>query len=188
MTSARPLMERAGCLDEFETELIAQAKSGDHYAFEQIYRIHVGHVYAICLRILADRSWAEDTTQQIFVRAWLKLNTFRGDSSFASWLYRLSINLILGELKSSAKRGTQVSALTDSQLAAGSGLEHSRNMQIDLEKAVASLPQQARVVFVLHDIEGFQHQEIADAMGLAVGTCKAQLFRARRLLREALER
>lgn len=188
MTSARALMENAGCLEEFETNLIVQAKSGDHYAFEQLYRIHIGRVYAICLRILADRSWAEDASQQIFVRAWLKLNSFRGESSFASWLYRVSINLILGELKSSGKRGTQISALTDSQLAAGSRLEPSRNMRLDLERAIASLPQQARAVFVLHDIEGFRHEEIADAMGLAVGTSKAQLFRARRLLREALER
>ncbi|MBZ5498259.1 MAG: RNA polymerase sigma factor [Acidobacteriia bacterium] len=181
-------MEKAGYLEEDANELIAQARSGNHAAFEMIYRMHLSRVYAICLRILADRARAEETTQQIFVRAWIKLNSFRGESSFASWLYRLSVNVILGELKSSGRRGERFAAGEDSQPASAHGAEPARNLRMDLERAIASLPRQARAVFVLHDIEGFKHGEIAEAMGLATGTCKAQLSRARKLLREALER
>jgi RNA polymerase sigma-70 factor (ECF subfamily) len=173
--------------EEPECELITQAKSGDSKAFERIYGKHVGHVYAICLRMLADRSWAEDLTQQIFVRAWVKLPSFRFESSFASWLHRLAVNMVLGELGSSRGKLNRTVSLTDLQPTAGCGVESSPHILLDLEKAIASLPSQARAIFVLHDIEGYKHQEIADAMKLAVGTCKAQLFRARRLLREALE-
>jgi len=173
--------------EKSEHELVAQAKAGNQDAFEKLYRKHVGRVYAVCLRMLADRSWAEELTQQIFVRTWAKLSSFRGESSFDSWLYRISVNMVLGELGSSRRKLHQHLTWTDLQSSAGCAVGRSPNTQLDLEKAIASLPPQARAIFVLHDIEGYKYEEIAEAMKLAVGTCKAQLFRARRLLRGALE-
>jgi len=177
-------MEKAGYLEEDASSLIAEAQSGNQVAFEEIYRIHMGRVYAICLRILADRSRADEVAQQIFFRAWIKLSSFRGESSFASWLYRLSINMILGELNSSKRESSHV--LDDDSIISSSRMETAQNLKLDLEKAISFLPKQARAVFVLHDIEGWKHEEIAGTMGLAVGTCKAQLSRARRILREVL--
>ncbi len=172
---------------EEDSDLVGQARSGDHGAFEVLYRRYVGRVYAICLRILADRSKAEDLTQKIFVRVWTKLGSFRGESSFGSWLYRLSINAVLNELKSEEVWKSRTAAQEEaSELA--SMREAVPAVQMDLDHAIAVLPKQARTVFVLHEVEGFSHEEIAAALGVAIGTCKAQLSRARRLLREALER
>ena len=184
MVSSRPLLEKAGYLEEHATDLIAEAQSGDQSAFEEIYRTHVGRVYAICLRMLANRSRADEMAQQVFVRAWVKLCTFRRESSFASWLYRLAINLTLDELNSSKKWVTHIS--DHGSIVSSTHVEAARNLKLDLENAISCLPKQARVVFVLHDIEGWKHEEIAEIMGLAIGTCKAQLSRARRMLREVL--
>jgi RNA polymerase sigma-70 factor (ECF subfamily) len=180
-------MGKAGYLEKDDWDLIAEAQSGNQTAFEEIYRIHVGRVYAICLRILGDRSNAEEVTQKIFIRAWIKLNSFRGESRFSSWLYRLSVNVVFGELKLAGGRNEETSGENDIQRTVVTGSEPARNLRLDLNRAINSLPQQARIIFVLHDIEGFTHAEIADVMELATGTCKAQLSRARRLLREVLE-
>jgi RNA polymerase sigma-70 factor, ECF subfamily len=173
-------------LKEATPDLVAQAKSGDHEAFAQIYRIHVGRVYGICLRIVGDRSRAEEITQQVFIRLWMKLASFRGESSFNSWLHRLAINVALNELKAAAS--IQCTSLDDLAIKSASHKNGSRETQMDLERAIAALPTGARVVFVLHEIEGLNHKDIADKLGLANGTCKAQLSRARKLLKEALER
>ena len=166
---------------------MARAQAGDQGAFEKIYREHVGRVFGICLRMLSNLSRAEELTQRIFVRAWMKLNSFRGESSFSSWLYRLSVNMVLNELQSCRRESGRPFDCDGSQIAPEPSVTPSPNRQMDLEKAVASLPPQARIVFVMHDIEGYRHAEIADVLGVAVGTAKAQLFRARRLLREALK-
>jgi RNA polymerase sigma factor (sigma-70 family) len=174
--------------EEASPELIAQAKSGDHGAFAEIYKIHVGRVYGICLRVVGDRSRAEEATQQVFVRLWMKLHSFRGDSSFGSWLHRLSLNVALNELKASASMPIQGSSLDGLEVEALTQGNCSRETQMDLENAIAALPAGARVVFVLHEIEGFSHKDIADELGLANGTSKAQLSRARKLLRGALKK
>jgi len=148
------------------TDLIHRAQQGDRTAFEALYRAHSGRVYALCLRLTADRALAEERTQDAFVRAWERLATFRGESAFSSWLYRLTVNEVLLERRAIGGAG----------------------IALDLERAVAALPPGAREVFVLHDVEGYRHEEIAQLTGIAVGTSKAQLFRARRLLREALNR
>jgi len=184
MVSSRPLMEKAGYLEKDAWDLIADAQSGNQAAFEEIYRTHVGRVYAICLRILADRSWADDVAQQIFFRAWIKLHSFRGESSFSSWLYRLAINMIMGELKSTNRGNAPVPE--NEHIISSPHVEFAHNLKLDLEKAITLLPKQARAVFVLHDLEGWKHVEIAEAMGVAVGTCRAQLARARGILREVL--
>jgi RNA polymerase sigma-70 factor (ECF subfamily) len=187
MATPQLVMQKAGYLEAEALHLIARAQSGDQTAFEAIYRTHLGRVYAICLRILADRSRAEEMTQKIFIRAWIKLNSFRGDSRFSTWLYRLSVNVILGELKSERAKDIQTARQDEAPASAIIKFESLRNLRLDLDRAIAMLPQQARIIFVLHEIEGFTHDEIADVMGLAVGTCKAQLNRARGILREVIK-
>jgi RNA polymerase sigma-70 factor, ECF subfamily len=170
-----------------EEDLILQAKAGSHPAYEALYRMHVDRVYGICMRILSDRSRAEEVTQKIFIHAWMKLNSFRGDSRFSSWLYRLSVNMIFDELKSVGKNTDPAAVMEEPVLLAASGSEPVRNLRLDLNRAIDSLPRQARIIFVLHDLVGFTHEEIAEKMKLASGTCKPQVSRARRLLREALK-
>jgi RNA polymerase sigma-70 factor, ECF subfamily len=175
-------------LEEASLDLVTQAKSGDHDAFAEIYRIHVGRVYGICLRIFGDHLRAEEATQKVFVRLWMKLHLFRGESSFGSWLHRIALNVALNELKASASMAIQRSSLDDFQVETLTQENCSREIQMDLEKAIAALPTGARVVFVLHEIEGLNHKDIADKLGLANGTSKAQLSRARKLLRGALKK
>jgi RNA polymerase sigma-70 factor (ECF subfamily) len=162
------------------------AQAGDQGAFHALYREHVGRVFAVCLRLTGDRGAAEDFTQDVFVQAWRRLGTFRGDSAFGSWLYRLTINVVLNERRATRRRIARVEAVEDP-----GALERPRGGAgpgdtIDLERAIARLPEGARAVFVMHDVDGYRHEEIGTMLGIAVGTCKAQLFRARRLLREML--
>jgi RNA polymerase sigma-70 factor, ECF subfamily len=173
--------------DNPEEELVLQAKAGSHAAFESLYRTHLGRVYGICMRILLDPSKAEDMTQKIFVHVWMKLQSFRGDSRFSSWLYRLSVNMVLDELrlvgwKNEAAIRKEPVKRTDAPV-----YEPAYNFRLDLNNAIDSLPRQARIIFVMHDIAGYTHEEIAEAMKLAPGTCKAQLSRARTILREMLK-
>lgn len=168
-------------------DLIARAKSGDQVAFAEIYKIHVGRVFGLCLRILGDRSRAEELTQRVFVRTWNKLDSYRFESSFSSWLYRLAMNVLLNELKTKISMRSWDCSFEDLPIDMNSQGRSSPELKIDLERAIAALPAGARVIFVLHEIEGFDHNEIAERLGLANGTCKAQLSRARRLLREALK-
>ena len=173
------------------TDLIQRAQQGDRAAFEALYRAHAGRVYALCLRLTADRAQAEERTQDAFVRAWERLATFRGESAFSSWLYRLTVNEVLLGRRAQRRRGARI-VTTDDPAAleprSGAIVAWGAGTTLDLERAVAALPPGAREVFVLHDVEGYRHDEIAQLTGIAVGTSKAQLFRARRLLREALNR
>jgi RNA polymerase sigma-70 factor (ECF subfamily) len=173
--------------DNPEDELVFQAKGGSHTAFESLYRMHIGRVFGICRRMLIDTSRAEDVTQKIFIQVWMKLPSFRGESRFSSWLYRLSVNIVLDEMKlvgwknESAIRNKQV------KISKEPSFEPSHNFSLDLNHAIDSLPSQARIIFVMHDVAGYTHEEIAEALNLASGTCKAQVSRARRILREMLK-
>jgi len=175
------------------TDLVRRAQQGDRDAFQALYREHVGRVYALCLRLSADAVRAEELTQDAFVRAWERLASFRGESAFSSWMYRLTVNVVLQERRAARRRSVRV-VTTDDPAAAergeqgGAGGDATPGLSLDLERAVAALPPGAREVFVLHDIEGYRHEEIARLTGVAAGTSKAQLFRARRLLRGMLER
>lgn len=178
---------------EFETataitSLVRRAQNGDRAAFEQIYRENVGRVYAICLRIVVNSTRAQELTQDVFVRAWQMIGTFRGESAFSSWLYRLAVNVVLVDLRSKRRRTARVMVTDDLAVYDKGQNLAAPGTTIDLERAIAALPEQARAVFVLHDVEGYQHGEIAALTGMAEGTSKAQLHRARRLLREALEK
>jgi RNA polymerase sigma-70 factor (ECF subfamily) len=170
------------------TSLVRRAQNGDRAAFEQIYRENVGRVYAICLRIVVNAARAQELTQDVFVRAWKMIGTFRGESAFSSWLYRLAVNVVLVDLRSKRRRTARVTVTDDLSIYDKGHNIAAPETAIDLERAIAALPDQARAVFVLHDVEGYQHGEIAALMGMAEGTSKAQLHRARKLLREALEK
>ena len=145
-------------------------------------------MYALCLRLTGNRADAEERVQDVFVRAWRKLQLFRGESAFSTWLYRLAVNVVLSSGRGASRAGQRHTSLQDSVSADPPDRMPPEGLGIDLERSIAALPDGAREVFVLYDVEGYSHAEIARACGIATGTSKAQLFRARRLLREMLER
>ena len=155
-------------------------------AFEHLYRRHVGRTHALCLRLTAEAALAEELTQETFVRAWQKLDSFRGESAFASWLYRLTVNVVLSERRARHRRQTRTAALHQERGWVRPAAGASPSTRVALEEAIAQLPEGARTVFVLHDVEGYRHDEIATLTGMAPGTSKAQLHRARTLLRKEL--
>lgn len=168
---------------------VALAASGDRRAFERLYRSHVNRVFAVCARMVNDRSQAEELTQDVFVRAWDKLSLFRGDAAFGTWLHRLAVNVVLNARKSEGRQRSRFDGDGDviDDLPQGSAVSLP-GASIDLEVAIARLPPGARRVFVLHDVEGYKHEEIAEMLGITSGGSKAQLHRARHLLRETLNR
>ena len=168
-----------------EHELVARASAGDLGAFEELYRHSVSRVYALCMRLVADPGRAEELTQEAFVRAWEKLDSFRGDSAFATWLHRLTVNVVFSALRSRGRRESREEPL-DTPSGPRAGERRDPVGAIDLERAIASLPPRARMVFVLHDVEGYRHREIAALAGITEGASKAHLHRARRRLQEAL--
>ena len=170
------------------SELVQRAQRGDEDAFGALYRAHVGRVHALCLRLAGDTHAAGELTQDVFVRAWEALPSFRGESAFGSWLFRLAMNVFLGKRRATGRRERRVFSTAEPALLEQARERAPSGEQLDLEQAIAALPPGARAVFVLHDVEGYQHGEIARMTGIAEGTSKAQLFRARRLLREALSR
>jgi len=169
-------------------DLVARAQAGDQTAFRDLYRQHAGRVYALCLRLTGDARDAEERTQDVFVRLWDKVRSFRGESAFSSWLHRLAVNVVLNERRTTGRREQRVVTAEDPGLFERNRGGTTEGLSIDLERAIAELPEGAREVFVLYDIEGYAHAEIASMVGIAEGTSKAQLFRARHLLREKLER
>lgn len=171
---------------------VARAAAGDRGAFERLYRQHVNRVFSLCARMVPDRTRAEELTQDVFVRAWEKLHLFRGESSFGTWLHRLTVNVVLNARKSDGRQKTRFEENdedTGMDAHAGVvGMPLAPGDLLDLEEAVGKLPPGARRVFVLHDVEGYKHEEIAEMLGVTSGATKAQLHRARLLLREALNR
>ena len=167
---------------------VRRAQAGDSEAFAGLYRTHVGRVYALCLRLEADAARAEELTQDVFVRAWERLASYRGDSAFGTWLHRLAVNVVLGDRRSAWRRSKRVFGTDDPGVYERGTEGAPAGLAMDLDRAIAALPPGARTIFVLHDVEGYRHDEIAAMTGLAEGTSKTQLFRARRLLREALDR
>jgi RNA polymerase sigma-70 factor (ECF subfamily) len=174
--SPEPVLAHAESTD------VSKAADGDHDAFERLYRGHVGRVYALARRMVDDQS-AEELTQEVFIRAWQKLPGFRGEARFGTWLHRLAVNHILTRRESIRKREARHETgegLMDRLVASG---QRNAGVAIDLEAALRRLPDGARQVFVLFDVEGYGHDEIAESMGISVGTSKSQLHRARMLLR-----
>jgi RNA polymerase sigma-70 factor (ECF subfamily) len=168
---------------------IRRAQAGDVDAFELLYREHAGRIFALCLRLEAgDSADATELMQDVFIKAWRRISTFRGDCAFSSWLHRMAVNTMLENARSDRRRIARVLPMDDTSLLPGAARSSGVELKMDLENAIASLPKGARLAFVLHDVEGYQHQEIAEELSVSVGTVKAQLHRARRLLRERLER
>lgn len=165
---------------------VTLAVGGDRRAFERLYRDNVNRVLAVCVRMCGDRARAEELTQDAFVRAWEKLPQFRGESAFSTWLHRLTVNVVL-EAKRSERR--TMARIEDEDVLDSAPPLTRREFhaeKLDLAVAIAALPPGARAVFALHDVEGYKHDEIAEMLDITSGGSKAQLHRARRLLREAL--
>jgi RNA polymerase sigma-70 factor (ECF subfamily) len=171
-----------------DRDLVRRAQEGDIAAFETLYRGSVGLIHALCLRMVGSPTQAEDLTQEVFVRAWRKLGSFRGESAFTTWLTRLAVNVVLSSRRRQRQWEGKMTVVDDLEPFAGPAPSSHPGQAVDLERAIAGLPAGARTVFVLHDVHGLEHAEIAAATGSAVGTCKAQLHRARRLLKEVLSR
>lgn len=169
-----------------EADLIRRARNRDQDAFAELYHRHVGRVHAICRRMTADVPRAEELTQTVFVKLWEKLSLFRGESAFASWLHRLTVNTVLMEFRTTRRREARVFPTDDPATLDAPIAPTPSGLRLDLEQAIATLPPRARVVFVLHDVEGYTHEEIAQLLEIETGTTKAQLHRARQLLQEAL--
>lgn len=171
--------------EHFEQADVRRAADGDHAAFERLYRDHVGRIHALCIRMAGDEV-AEDLTQEVFIRAWRKLDTFKGDSKFGTWLHRLAINHVLSRRETMRRRQSH-HAHGDGLLARlAAPVRRSSGAALDLERAIRELPERARDVFVLYDVEGYSHHEIAETLGVTVGTSKSQLHRARMLMRRHL--
>lgn len=181
---ARPelrLREGGRCL--VSDELVRRAQDGDTNAFEALYREGVGRIHALCLRMVSDEARARELTQEVFVRAWRKLPSFRGEGSFHGWLHRLAVNVVYHALRGQTRRRSREERVAVERRPRGDG---SPELRVDLERAIAALPMRARTVFVLHDVEGYTHAEIGKMTGIATGTSKAHLHRAHRLLRDML--
>jgi len=178
-------------------DLARRAAGGDERAFESLYHRHSGRVFALCLRMSGVRQHATELTQDVFVHLWQKLGSFRGESALSSWIHRLTVNYVLSNARGEKRRQKHEVPDSDTTSDASEPRAESREPSvkpksvedaIDLENAIAALPPGARTVFVLHDVEGYQHDEIAKMTGTAEGTCRAQLHRARKLLMEVLDR
>lgn len=183
-----PAEQATSPLSGEDESLIGRAQGGEARAFEELYRTHVDRVYALCLRMSADRERAEQLTQDTFVRCWEKLGTFRGESRFSSWLFRMAVNVVLNDQRSRKRRHLRLESTGDLGRYARAVPEGRTEERIDVERALAGLPEAARNALVLYGIEGYKYREIAEMTGLAEGTVKAQIHRARKLLEEALYR
>ena len=200
MQSVVPALERANIVTVEATnitasdfELAQAAASGRTEAFEELYQRHYRRVYSLCLRMVANPTEAEDLTQEVFVQLFRKIGSFRGESAFTTWLHRMTVNQVLMHFR---KRGVKLEQTTDEgdELlnVVQAGTERPQAMpvvdRIALDRAVAQLSPGYRSVFVLHDVEGYEHEEVAKMLGISVGTSKSQLHKARMRLRDLLNR
>lgn len=168
-------------------QVVFRAQAGDVDAFEAVYRAHTSAVHALCLRMSGDRAEARDLVQDVFVRAWERLPSFRGQSSLATWLHRLAVNVVLEKWRSAKRDALRMIDNPDGTAFDAPMAQADLDSAMAIEGAMARLPAGARAVFVLHEIEGYSHEEIAAMTGIATGTSRAQLFRARRALATMLK-
>jgi len=168
-----------------EANWIARAQRADTRAFESLYRLHVDRVYGLCLRMTGNVSEAEDCTQEAFIQAWNKLDRFRGDSAFGTWMHRIAVNTVLGRMRKSKRERDRIQVVHETSSSPVSVADTGELR--DLSDAVDRLPEGARHVFVLHAVYGYSHEETGKMLDIAAGTSKAQLHRARRLLAQQLQ-
>ena len=168
-----------------EASLITRIRSGDRAAYKQLYTMHVAMVYGLALRLVNDSQAAEEVTQEVFVRVWHSIKSFEGSSRFSSWLHRVTSNTAIDYLR---KQRSWLRLVFDREEEINN-VEETRDHLLadDLQKHIARLPERARLVFVLHAVEGYRHEEIAAMTRMAVGSSKAQLNRAKKLLREWMQ-
>jgi RNA polymerase sigma-70 factor (ECF subfamily) len=168
-------------------ELAQRSAAGDGDAFEQIYRRHFRRVYALCLRMMSDPVRAEDMTQEVFVQLFNKIGSFRGESAFTTWLHRMTVNLVLMYFRKASTRSELLTEEGETPIQIVRGTENPEAMpvvdRIAIERAIQQLPPGYRSVFVLHDVEGYEHNEVAEMLGISEGTSKSQLHKARLKLR-----
>jgi RNA polymerase sigma-70 factor (ECF subfamily) len=181
-----PTPDRPVATGVSEAADVALAVAGDQRAFERLYRLHLSRVHSLARRMVGGDADPDELTQDVFVRAWERLSTYRGEAAFGTWLHRLAVNVILNWRRSEAGERRWIEDGVETDLLEGAHRFGAEGL--DLEGAIARLPPGARRVFVLHDVEGFKHEEIAAMTGVTAGTSKAQLHRARMLLRALLER
>jgi RNA polymerase sigma-70 factor (ECF subfamily) len=184
---AIPLAKPSGAEAELTEALVQRAQEGDTGAFEALYRRLVGRIYGLCLRMSRDPQTAEELTQDVFVRAWERMGSFRGDSRFTTWLHRLAVNVVLQAGRTAGRRASREELVEDPGLYVRRVKEAMPGTRLDLERAIASLPNGARKVLILRDIYGYKYDEIAEIQGVALGTVKAQIHRARKMVRKKLE-
>jgi RNA polymerase sigma-70 factor (ECF subfamily) len=193
-TPLRALISPAAAPNSNEDDTLVRAQGGDHHAFAQLYSLHKRRIYSLCLRMVGNTAEAEDLTQEAFLQLHRKIATFRGDSAFSTWLHRLAINVVLMHLR---RKGLAVISLDEAMDPApeeGPGRSFGSpdlNLtgaidRLALERAVGDLPAGYRLIFVLHDIEGYEHNEIASMLDCSIGNSKSQLHKARLKLRDAL--
>lgn len=170
-----------------DDELARRARDGDVAAFEQLYRAHAPAVTALARRMARDPSHVAELVQDVFVRAWEQLGNFKGHSAFSTWLHRLGVNVILNRFRASGRQEERWIADSEAVIDRSPSPATDADARMDLDAALARLPEGARVVFVLHDMQGYSHDEIAAMTGTAAGTSRAQLWRARRQLMRYLD-
>tara|TARA_Y100001968_G_scaffold141849_1_gene129674 strand:+ start:95 stop:721 length:627 start_codon:yes stop_codon:yes gene_type:complete len=164
-----------------ENELILKAKSGDKHAFRALYDEHIGRVYALCYRLTGEKGMAEDAAQEVFIQLWRKLNNFDGQSQFSTWLHSVTANITISYMRKQKGWVQRMFNLESSGISEMTA--QSSSTDIDLEALVIRFPERARMVFVLHALEGYRHEDIANMLNMAVGSSKAQFFRAKQLLK-----
>ena len=191
-----PVYVRGASADPTAANTLSLAQAGDHQAFAHLYSLHKRHIYSLCLRMVGNIAEAEDLTQEAFLQLHRKIATFRGDSAFSTWLHRLAINVVLMQLR---KKGLSLISL-DEAMEPGADEGPARSFgapditltgaidRLALERAVADLPTGYRLIFILHDVEGFEHNEIAAMLDCSIGNSKSQLHKARLKLRDALRK
>jgi len=171
---------------DHESELIARAKQGDQHAFHQLYESYYRRIYALCWRMLADKDSAEDVCQEVFVQLWQKINNFRGESKFSTWLHSVATNVVLGHLRKQKTWIQRIFSIEEQTVEEASVELKDERESSDLDKKIQQLPERARIVFVLFAVEGYRHEEIAKMLNMAVGSSKSQYHRAKSLLKESL--
>ena len=193
--AAKPVLKKVTAPLISEAEAIEKAKGGDASSFEVLYSMHKRRVYSLCLRMTGNTAEAEDLTQEAFLQLYRKIATFRGESAFSTWLHRLSVNVVLMHLR---KKGLPEVSLEETMepqqedgprkdVGARDNVLAGSIDRVNLERAIESLPPGYRIIFVLHDVEGYEHNEIAEMMGCSIGNSKSQLHKARMKLRDLLQ-
>jgi RNA polymerase sigma-70 factor (ECF subfamily) len=195
LSKVTPGLKQSEADEMTEAEAIRLAQKGDAAAFERIFRLHSGRVYALCLRMVRNTSQAEELTQEVFLQLFRKIQTFRGESAFSTWLHRVSVNVVVMRLR---KKTVMETPLEDDneeeysnrlvkEIGAPDLVLSGAIDRINLDRAIGELPPGYRRAFLLHDVEGYEHREVAEIMGCSVGNSKSQLHKARRQLRNLLQ-